>query len=90
MYIYLAVAVWLLCGVLAHGLMFAYRQREYPTYAESERGADFKHSAVVIPFGAIYLAAAVLALMQEGRAGFRHGFMFYRRAGAPLWKDGER
>lgn len=66
-------AVWVVCGVLAYGLILGYFRREYPT-------ASRARTHWVIAFwpslsGPVALIAAVIFLLGT-EARFRHGFMW--------------
>lgn len=67
-------AVWLVCGFLAYGAIFAHCQREYPTLAKHDESEDRRFALLVAllgPFG--IFATAVATAVETGRP-FRHGF----------------
>ncbi len=60
--------VWLICGILAYGLTFAYFQRQYPTLAETEYESDFRFALSAGMAGPIGLGVCLLS------GDWRHGF----------------
>ncbi len=74
------VAGWIVCGIIEHGLMYAFYQREFPLLAEQTRLNDFWFTFCIGSLGPLGLAAALIFLIKEGALP-KHGFMLYRRAG---------
>lgn len=61
------IVIWLWCGYLAAGYVFAYFQREFPTIASQKRSADLATSLLGFVFGPISLAAAHPEFVKHGR-----------------------
>jgi hypothetical protein len=71
-YWYLIVAtIWILCGILAYGIMFADSQRRYPLLANDDYREDMANSVLLGLFGPIGL---LTALFSSGFA--RYGLKF--------------
>jgi hypothetical protein len=66
------IAIWILCGVLAYGICFAYAQREWPALAEVWRREDIGASFYAALCGPLGLLAVLIT------TGFaKHGLKFY-------------
>lgn len=66
----LITIVWIVCGVLAHGVTFAYFQNQWPFFAYKHRGTDRALAVVFALLGPLGLAV-VLLLGECGRYGLR-------------------
>ena len=70
------ILFWVACGVLSHGMMLAYFQREWSMLAEESYKGDFISSLIPALFGPGGLAASVVFLITMG-CNFKHGFKLY-------------
>lgn len=64
------IIAWLGFGILAHGLYFAYVQREYPEMAKECYKDDLAVSALMIPLGLSGFIAALITT-KFGSKGFK-------------------
>ena len=70
------ILIWLMCAVLAHGLMFAYFQREYDMFGDMYYWSDMAWiSCISMLGGPAALLGMLLFLCTAGN--FKHGFKFY-------------
>lgn len=69
-WILLAAIVWIVCGVLGYGLVFAHLQREYPALAAIKVVTDRVAALIVLGLGPCGLIAALMAY------GTKHGLKF--------------
>jgi len=60
---------WVICGVLAYGLSFAYFQRNWPSIAEQEYYSDMLFSIFIGVLGPIGLLSVILN--DEDTCGFK-------------------
>ena len=67
----MVVTLWLLCGVITYGGLFAHLQKKYPAQAEDEYRGDRSYSIVPSLFGPFGLLAVALATRC-----FKDGFKF--------------
>jgi hypothetical protein len=67
----IVVAMWLLCGVLTYGGLFAHLQYKYPSLAEDDYRGDRSYSLVSAFFGPFGLITVALATRF-----FKDGFKF--------------
>ena len=69
--IFIFVISYIVCGVIAYGLSYAYFKREYPTLPESKL-----ENITLIPFGYISLIVILHFLWQENgpKNIFKYGF----------------
>jgi hypothetical protein len=65
------VALWLMCGVLTYGGLFAHLQKKYPALANNDYRGDRSHSLVSALFGPFGLLTVALATRF-----FKNGFKF--------------
>lgn len=61
--------VWLICGILAYGLTFAYFQRRWPTLAEEGYWSDFSLALLMGAIGPFGIGMNLL--MGRVRYGFK-------------------
>ena len=54
-WIILAILVWIVCGVFAYGLTFAYFQETYPMIAEQDAKYDRRFAGIISIFGPLGL-----------------------------------
>lgn len=74
MMFYLIIAVvWVVCGVLAYGVSFAYEQKEYEDFAKKMERHDRGTAMIDSLFGTI----ALYGLLIEH--GAKHGLMYRSR-----------
>jgi hypothetical protein len=65
------VTLWLLCGVLTYGGLFAHLQTKYPALAEDEYRGDRRYALLPSLFGPLGLLTVALATR-----GFKDGLKF--------------
>ncbi len=70
-WIIVAAAVWLVCGIIAYGASFAYFQGKYALIAKQEYRADLRFSIV---WGLLGGPIALFILWIDD--GFRYGLRF--------------
>lgn len=63
-----ALLVWLICGIVAYGLTFAFFQKKWPTLAEETYWSDFRLALLVGIIGPFGIAMNVVM------GNVRHGF----------------
>jgi hypothetical protein len=51
MFIYIILAVWIICGVLNYGWTYAFFQKSFPTIADENRSIDRRFSALFAVLG---------------------------------------
>lgn len=73
MSITLLILLWVVCGALSYGLMFAFFQRGFIGIADYTYWADFRVAFIPALTGPIALAATLYFL---SRNTFKHGFKF--------------
>ncbi len=64
------IGLWLLCGVAAFGLTFAYFQGKDPHIAKEQKDLDYMFAAFMGALGPFGLAVAVCG------CGFKHSWRF--------------
>ncbi len=69
--IIIGIIIWLSCGVIAHGLMFAYWNRKYAPRTNKEYRRDMIDGVINIIGGVSALIAAIFFLMNMGFRGFK-------------------
>ena len=52
--------IWILCGILNYGFVFAYFQKEYPSLAEKNYQKDLWFALTLIPFGMMSLLVTII------------------------------
>jgi hypothetical protein len=67
------VLLWLLCGIINYGMMFAYWQRNFPAGAEKEYSKDMFREIVISLFGPIALLSGSVFLLSNPKW---YGFKF--------------
>jgi hypothetical protein len=67
----IVVALWLLCGILTYGGLFAHLQTQYPARAADEYRRDRSYAIIPSLFGPFGLLTVVLATRC-----FKYGFKF--------------
>lgn len=67
--------VWLACGVVAAGCVYASLQREFPTLAERDRNSDRSFAALFLVFGPLGLSGLGLAAA-SGPSAFKFGWLW--------------
>ncbi len=70
------IIIWLICGILAFGLDFAYWQRAYPTLAKLNYKRDLFHAFIAFLFGPIGLLTQALFLPLISFYGYQ-GFKYW-------------
>jgi len=68
----IVVAIWLICGFIAYGGLFAHLQNKYPSQADVDYRGDMSYSIVPSLFGPFGLITAALST-----GFFKYGFKFY-------------
>jgi hypothetical protein len=68
----IVVAIWLLCGVIAYGGLFACLQNKYPSRADDDYRGDVSYSIVPSLFGPFGLITVALST-----GCFKYGLKFY-------------
>lgn len=64
------IALWVLCAVVAYGLMFACFQNMFPELAEKDRCQDRTVALVMAVFGPVSLVT-ILLFFNRGQYGFK-------------------
>jgi hypothetical protein len=67
----IVVTLWLSCGVLTYGGLFAYLQEQYPSQTETEYRGDRRYPIFPALFGPVGLIVVALATRY-----FKYGFKF--------------
>jgi hypothetical protein len=62
--------VWLACGIVNYGLMFAYFQRKFPSIADEQYWSDVTFATTAVVTGPICLLAS-LVVCEPFRYGFK-------------------
>jgi hypothetical protein len=68
----MVVAIWLICGVIAYGGLFACLQNKYSSLADDDYRGDMSYAIVPSLFGPFGLLAVALST-----GFFKYGFKFY-------------
>ena len=67
------IIFWLVSGILAHGIAFAYFQREYESISKMNYWSDFVYSSVI---GLVFGPIALLLHLKLFKY-LKHGIKFY-------------
>lgn len=75
MFTFILIVLWIVCGVLGYGLLFAALQGAFPRIAVMEYKNDRRFSLMFSIFGPFCLMAVILHLFAENE-NFKHGLKF--------------
>jgi hypothetical protein len=68
----IVLVIWLICGVIAYGGLFACLQNKYPSQADDDYRGDMSYAIFPSLFGPLGLITAALST-----GFFKYGFKFY-------------
>lgn len=69
--LYLIIAVvWIACGALSYGIVFAYFQKEFKAIAKKQECFDRAVSLLAAAFGPLYLISVLIEF------GTKHGLLY--------------
>lgn len=66
---------WIICGILSHGLGFAYWQRAYSILARDDYWLDWVSSVAISMFGPFALISNIIFIFYTSERGYQ-GFKF--------------
>lgn len=72
------ISVWLVCAIIAHGIIFAWSQKHYPQFAKEDYKKDIKRSLFFSFLGGpitLFVVVAVLLINKDG--SLKHGLKFW-------------